>query len=76
VPDPDVVLAAAARVLKPDGRLVLTTGDIGSAYARRRGERLQAPGTSACLRSPASGPGESADRQGSRRRSARRSLRS
>jgi 2-polyprenyl-3-methyl-5-hydroxy-6-metoxy-1,4-benzoquinol methylase len=39
VPDPDAVLAEAARLLKPDGRLVLTTGDIGSSYARRRGER-------------------------------------
>lgn len=37
VPDPDVVLAEAARLLKPDGRLVLTTGDIGSRYARRQG---------------------------------------
>ena len=37
VPDPDVVLAEAARLLRPGGRLVLTTGDIGSAYAQRRG---------------------------------------
>ncbi len=37
VPDPDAVLAEAARLLKPDGRLVLTTGDIGSGYAQRQG---------------------------------------
>lgn len=37
VPDPDAVLAEAARLLRPDGRLVLTTGDIGSSYARRQG---------------------------------------
>jgi SAM-dependent methyltransferase len=39
VPDPHRVLAEAARLLKPDGRLILTTGDIGSAYARRSGPR-------------------------------------
>jgi hypothetical protein len=33
------VLAEAARVLKPGGSLVLTTGDVGSAYARRAGAR-------------------------------------
>jgi SAM-dependent methyltransferase len=37
VPDPAAVLAEVARVLAPGGRVVLTTGDIGSAYARERG---------------------------------------
>jgi SAM-dependent methyltransferase len=38
VPEPVPLLAEAARVLKPQGRLVLTTGDWGSAYAQRHGE--------------------------------------
>jgi len=37
VPEPVPLLAEAARVLKPGGRLVLTTGDWGSAYARSKG---------------------------------------
>jgi SAM-dependent methyltransferase len=37
VPEPVALLTAAARVLRPDGRIVLTTGDWGSAYAQRRG---------------------------------------
>jgi len=39
VSDPAAVLAEVARVLAPAGRVVLTTGDIGSAYARQRGAR-------------------------------------
>ncbi len=37
VPDPLPLLAEAARVMKPGARLVLTTGDWGSAYAQRHG---------------------------------------
>jgi SAM-dependent methyltransferase len=34
---PGALLRECARLLKPDGRIVLTTGDIGSAYAQSRG---------------------------------------
>ena len=37
VSDPHALLAEVARVLAPGGRVVLTTGDIGSAYAQARG---------------------------------------
>jgi SAM-dependent methyltransferase len=37
VAEPVPLLAEAARVLAPEGRLVLTTGDWGSAYAQARG---------------------------------------
>lgn len=39
VPDPVPLLTEVARLLKPEGRLVLTTGDWGSAYAQSRGEQ-------------------------------------
>ncbi len=38
VSDPLPLLQEAARVLKPGGRLALTTGDWGSAYAQRHGQ--------------------------------------
>lgn len=37
VADPAALLAEVARVLAPGGHVVLTTGDIGSAYAQARG---------------------------------------
>jgi len=37
LPDPKTVLIEASRVLRPGGSLVLTTGDVGSRYARRAG---------------------------------------
>ncbi len=37
VPDPAALLVEIQRLLAPGGRVVLTTGDIGSAYAQARG---------------------------------------
>lgn len=36
---PDLFLAKAARDLRPGGHIAITTGDIGSAFARLRGRR-------------------------------------
>ena len=38
LPNPKAVLIEASRILKPGGSLVLTTGDVGSSYARRAGQ--------------------------------------
>lgn len=37
VPNPREVLAEVSRVLKPGGHIILTTGDVGCAYAQARG---------------------------------------
>jgi SAM-dependent methyltransferase len=39
LPDPHAAIAEVARVLRPGGRLVLTTGDVGSLAARLSGRR-------------------------------------
>jgi SAM-dependent methyltransferase len=39
LPNPDATLALCARHLNPDGIMVITTGDFGSAYARLAGQR-------------------------------------
>jgi SAM-dependent methyltransferase len=39
LPDPHAAVAAASACLRPGGRLVLTTGDVGSAVARLSGRR-------------------------------------
>ncbi len=39
LPDPHGAIAEVSRVLRPGGRLVLTTGDVGSALARFSGSR-------------------------------------
>jgi SAM-dependent methyltransferase len=39
LPDPHAAVAEAARVLRPGGRLALTTGDVGSLVARLSGAR-------------------------------------
>jgi SAM-dependent methyltransferase len=39
LPDPHAAVAAATRCLRPGGRLVLTTGDVGSLFAKLSGGR-------------------------------------
>lgn len=39
LPEPDAAVAEAARLLRPGGSLVLTTGDVGSLVARLSGSR-------------------------------------
>jgi SAM-dependent methyltransferase len=39
LPDPHAAVAEVARLLRPGGRLVLTTGDVGSLAARLSGSR-------------------------------------
>jgi SAM-dependent methyltransferase len=39
LPDPQAAVASVAALLKPGGRLVLTTGDVGSLVARLSGRR-------------------------------------
>ncbi len=39
LPEPHAALAEIARILRPGGRLVLTTGDVGSLAARLSGSR-------------------------------------
>jgi SAM-dependent methyltransferase len=39
LPDPSTALAECSRLLRPGGRLALTTGDVGSPFARLSGSR-------------------------------------